>query len=56
LLPEEDRQPYFDKLKAAIGWEGPAFAISGSERIGTEELCQAAMFRINQKREEINAG
>jgi GTPase len=52
LLPEDERQPYLDSLKAAIGWEGPAFAISASERIGTEKLCQAVMLRIDRKREE----
>lgn len=52
LLPEEEQKPFFEALKEALDWEGPAFAVSASERIGTEALCQAIMRDLDRKREE----
>lgn len=46
LLPQEERDSYLKSLREALNWQGPSFAISASERIGTEELCQAVMAKL----------
>jgi GTP-binding protein len=46
LLPEQDRHGYLESLRAALRWQGPLFAISAAERIGTRELSQAIMRAI----------
>jgi GTP-binding protein len=48
LLPKDERQSYFNELKEALGWEGPAMAISATERLGTQALCQAVMEALSQ--------
>lgn len=46
LLPEEIRLTQCDRIVSALQWTGPVFQISGSERIGTLDLCYAIMQRL----------
>ncbi|CBL43903.1 GTP-binding protein Obg [gamma proteobacterium HdN1] len=46
LLPEEEANARCEAIIEALGWQGPVFRISASERIGTERLAQNIMVHI----------
>jgi GTP-binding protein len=51
-MPAEEADKRCKEIVKRLRWKGPVFRISGLARIGTEELCQSLMTRL----EEIDAG
>ena len=54
LLPEEQRQQRQQDIIAALGWQGPVFAISAAQKLGTRELVTAAMRWLEHTREQFS--
>lgn len=50
LLPQEIRLTQCERIVSDLQWTGPVFEISGSERIGTLDLCYAIMQRLEALR------
>ena len=51
LLPEDQADKVCKDIVRRLRWKGPVFRISGLARLGTEELCESIMKRL----EEIDA-
>ncbi len=48
LLPEDERESWKQELVAAMGWQGPVYAVSGLTGAGTDALCRELMARLEQ--------
>lgn len=46
MVPREERKPLVAKIRRALRWRGPQFAISALSGEGTEALAQAVMERL----------
>jgi GTP-binding protein len=51
LLADDEREAACRAVIDALAWEGPVFRISALAGEGTEELCQAIMTRLEERRE-----
>ncbi len=49
LLPAEQRAARVAEIVTALGWDGPAFAVSAVDGAGTEALMQAVMERLDAR-------
>jgi GTP-binding protein len=56
LLPEGEADKVCKDIVRRLRWKGPVFRISGLAHLGTEELCQAIMRRLEEKAVEEEAG
>ncbi len=54
LLPEAERSARCAAIVKGLVWQGPVFYISGSERLGTNELCFAIMQYLDEHKIEDN--
>ncbi|MDZ7810681.1 MAG: GTPase [Arhodomonas sp.] len=59
LIPADEQQAVSAEITAAMGWDGPVFAVSGETGEGTAELCRRVMARletIDEEGDEHGAG
>ena len=55
LLPPDEAEKRCKDIIKRLKWTGPVFQISGIARQGTQQLCQAIMKRLEDKRSESEA-
>jgi GTP-binding protein len=55
LLPEGEADKVCKDIVRRLRWKGPVFRISGLAHLGTDELCQAIMRRLEEKAVEDEA-
>ena len=54
LLPEDERQHRQQEIVSALNWQGPVFAISAVQMLGTRELATAIVRWLEQNREQAS--
>ncbi|WP_440997282.1 Obg family GTPase CgtA [Arhodomonas sp. SL1] len=52
LIPADEQEAVTAEIAAAMGWDGPVFAVSGETGEGTAELCRRVMVRLESIDEE----
>jgi GTP-binding protein len=55
-MPPDEADKRCKDIVRRLRWKGRVFRISGLARLGTEELCQALMTRIEEIDAEAQAG
>jgi GTP-binding protein len=48
LMPADEGEKRCKAIVRRLRWKGPVFRISGATRVGTRELCQAVMRRLDE--------
>lgn len=52
LLPEEERDGYFEQILTGLKWDAPCYTVSAYQKHGTQELCEAIMRYLESQQQE----